>query len=134
MPHELDPLITQVIKCAYTVQDALCPGYQEVVYKKAMLIELTTQGIRAQAEAPLAIHYRGQLIGEYYADILVEDQLIVELKAINAILPLHFAQLANYLQASGVDIGLLLNFGQKPLQIKRILRGHIPPALAFHTS
>ena len=125
MPHVLDPLITHVIRCAYSVQDALYPGYQEVVYKKALLIELITQGISARAEAPLAIHYRGQLIGEYYADILVEEQLIVELKALATLLPQHSAQLANYLQASGLEIGLLLNFGQKPLQIKRVLKGHV---------
>ena len=132
MPHVLDPLITQVIRCAYSVQDALYPGYQEVVYKKALLIELITQGISARAEAPLAIHYRGQLIGEYYADILVEEQLIVELKALATLLPQHSAQLANYLQASGLEIGLLLNFGQKPLQIKRVLKGHVNHALSAH--
>ena len=130
MSHELDPLITQVVRCAYTVQTALYPGYQEVVYKKALLIELITQGINARAETPLSIHYRGQLIGDYYADILVEDQLIIELKALTTILPQHLAQLANYLQAAGLEIGLLLNFGQKPLQIKRVLRGHVKPALS----
>lgn len=107
-----------VIKVFYNVYNTLGYGFLERVYANAMLIELRRLGLSAKKEVPLRIYYRDELVGEYFADLIVKDLIIVELKAVHALAEEHEAQLLNYLKATRYEVGLLLNFGPKA-QIKR---------------
>jgi GxxExxY protein len=90
----------------------------EKVYQNALVIELRKRGLKVQPQAPIQVFYDGQKVGEYFADLLVEDCVIVELKAAEGLVDEHHAQLLNYLKATNIEVGLLLNFGPKP-EIKR---------------
>mgnify|MGYP005634109133 CR=1 FL=1 len=108
----------QIIKAFYTVYNTLGYGFLEKVYENAMAIELRKSGLKVAPQAGIAVYYDGQPVGEYNADLLVEDAVIVELKATRTLAPAHEAQLLNYLKATLYEVGLLLNFGPSP-QIKR---------------
>jgi GxxExxY protein len=108
-------LTETVIKGFYTVYHALGYGFLEKVYRGAMAIELRKLGLDVIQEARINVYYGGEVVGEYFADLLVADAVIVELKAVKGVLP---EQLLNYLKATPYEVGLLLNFGPKP-QIKR---------------
>ena len=111
--------LTESVICSfYNVYNRLGYGFLEKVYENALLIELNKIGLSTLAQAPISVHYDGQIVGEYFADILVQDQVIVEIKAANALTSAHEAQLLNYLKATGFEVGLLLNFGPEP-QVKR---------------
>jgi len=103
-------LCDKIIGCAIEVHRTLGSGYMEKLYEKALLIELKLSGLKAKAQMPVNVHYRGQLIGEYFADIVAENKVILELKACNSISPAHEAQLIQYLCASGFKVGYILNF------------------------
>ena len=118
-------LIKEIVQCAYNVRLQLPAGFLESVYQKALLIELETHGISAIAEAPIDVYYDDYIVGEYRADIIVEDQIIIELKAIQKLSPIHEAQLVNYLTATRMDYGLLINFGGEQIEIKRKYRTYI---------
>ncbi len=107
-------LTEQVICCFYSVYNVLGYGFLEKVYENALLIELERRGVRATAQVPITVHYAGEIVGDYVADIMVEDSLLVEIKAAKTLLPEHDAQLLNYLKATDKEVGLLLNFGPKP--------------------
>ena len=112
-----------VIGCAFDVSNELGPGFLEAVYEKAMLIALSDAGVTAQAQAPITVMFRGRSVGEFYADLLVDNRVIIELKAVPSHLaPIHEAQLINYLKATGIEVGLLLNFGNPKLQYRRLTR------------
>ena len=115
-------LIKKVVQCAYNVRTQLSAGFLESVYQKALLIELEKNGISAIAEAPIDVYYDDCIVGEYRADIIVEDEIIIELKAIQKLSPIHEAQLVNYLTATRIDYGLLINFGGEQIEIKRKYR------------
>ena len=108
----------KIIKAFYNVFNTLGYGFLEKVYEKAMLIELRKLGLQAQNQFPIKVYYESELIGEYFADIIVEQKVIIELKAHENLCPEHEAQLLNYLKATEIELGLLLNFGKEP-QIKR---------------
>jgi GxxExxY protein len=110
-----------VIGAAFEVHKQLGPGFLEKVYENALLFELTTRGINVTSQAEIPVSYKGRSVGNYIADLLVEARLIVEIKATSAIDPSHQAQLIHYLKATGLKVGLLLNFGSKSLQIKRLI-------------
>jgi GxxExxY protein len=116
MKHQ--ELTGQIIQCAYKVHNTLGFGFLEAVYQNALLIELGINGLKAVKETPIRVSYEGQNVGEYVADILVEDQIILELKSIKELHPAHEAQLINYLKATGLEVGLLINFGER-VEIKR---------------
>jgi GxxExxY protein len=118
-------LIKEIVQCAYNVRLQLPAGFLESVYQKALLIELEKHGISAIAEAPIDVYYDDYIVGEYRADIIVEDQIIIELKAIQKLSPIHEAQLVNYLTATRMDYGLLINFGGEQIEIKRKYRTYI---------
>lgn len=105
--------------CIFEVSKELGAGFLEKVYENALTIELDRQGIAYKVQHPLIIHYKGSVVGEYIADLLVEDKVIVELKAVNKILPVHEAQLLNYLKATQIKLGLLVNFTYPKATIKR---------------
>jgi len=111
-------LTGKIIECAYKVHNVLGFGFLEAVYQNALLIELIKAGLKAEKEKPIKILYEGQIVGDYVADIIVEDKVILELKAVKTIHPAHEAQLVNYLKATGIEIGLLINFGES-VEIKR---------------
>jgi GxxExxY protein len=100
-----------IIKAFFIVHKALGYGFQEKVYENAMVIELCRLGVKVVQQAPIAVYYAGQVVGEYYADLLVADAVIVELKAVKELAAEHEAQLLNYLKATRYEVGLLLNFG-----------------------
>ena len=115
-------LIKKIIQCAYNVRTQLPAGFLESVYQKALLIELDKYGISAIAEAPIDVYYDDCIVGEYRADIIVEGEIIIELKAIQKLSPIHEAQLVNYLTATKTEHGLLINFGGEQIEIKRKYR------------
>ncbi len=116
---KLNRLTERVIGCAYTVSNELGSGFLEKIYENAMLLELRACGLKAVAQHPITVNYRGDCVGTYLADILVEDVLIVEIKALSGLTDSHKAQTINYLKATGLRIGLLINFGRPRVEIKR---------------
>jgi GxxExxY protein len=106
------------IKAFYNVYNALGYGFLEKVYENAMLIEIRKFGLYGLTQVPIKVHYSGYLVGDYFADIIVNNVLIIELKAMENLCPEHEAQLVNYLKATQIEIGLLFNFGKTP-QFKR---------------
>ena len=121
MPKEYD-LSGQVIGAAMKVHSALGPGFLESVYQNALVCELHKTGLKADAQKPISVYYDGQIVGAFTADLSVNDSLIVELKAIQSLSKAHEVQLVNYLVATGVDEGLLLNFGAERLGFKKKFR------------
>ena len=111
-----------IIGCAFSVSNELGSGFLESVYEKAMLVALNGQSIAVQAQAPINVYFRQEVVGVFFADLLVEGRVIVELKAVKALSPEHQAQVINYLQATGIEVGLLLNFGRPRLEYKRLTR------------
>lgn len=107
-----------IIGMAMRVHSFFGPGFLEEVYKNALLVELEKSGLKYEKEAILDINYKGTTIGHYKADIIVERKIIVELKSVNAIIPIHETQLVHYLNTTNINDGLLLNFGSKSLQFK----------------
>lgn len=110
-----------IIKAFYNVYNKLGYGFLEKVYENGMMIELKRLGLNAEKQKQLIVFYDEFEIGEYYADIIVNDCIIVELKAAEAICPEHEAQLVNYLKATDIEVGLLLNFGKEPKFKRRVL-------------
>ena len=117
-------LSRRVIGCALEVSNTLGPGFFEKIYEKALCIEFEKNGIYFQTQKSVNVIYKGSLVGEYIADIIVEDKLLLELKAVSALCSEHEAQLMNYLKATGLSVGLLLNFGKPKLGIKRMVWNH----------
>lgn len=119
MEHE--ELTGQIIGCAITVHRELGPGFLESIYEKALAVEFARNGMRFHAQSSVPVHYRGEIIGEHRLDLLVEDQVVVELKAIKTLEDVHFAQVRSYLKACGLKHGLLFNFSTVPLTIRRVI-------------
>ena len=110
----------KIISCAFTVINTLGSGFLEKVYENALAIELSHMKLQVVQQKPIEIRYREILIGEYVADLLVEDKVLVELKAVQGLEDIHYAQCLNYLKATGFKVCLLLNFGKPELQVRRI--------------
>jgi GxxExxY protein len=119
-------LTEKIIAAAYAVHNELGSGFLEKVYENAMAVELRKRGIRFRAQAPLTVRYQGHVVGEYFADLLVEDAVICELKALEHVPREAEIQLVNYLAATGIDVGLLINFG-KSVTIRRKFRQYEHP-------
>ena len=111
----------RVIKAALMVSNSLGVGFLEKVYENAIVVELKREGIHAIAQALIKVLYEGHVVGEYFADILVDDKVIVEIKAVKQLAPEHEAQLLNYLKATNIEVGLLINFGTRPEVKRKIL-------------
>ncbi|MFW2374420.1 MAG: GxxExxY protein [Gammaproteobacteria bacterium] len=110
----------QVISCAFEVSNRLGAGFLESVYENALCIELEQQGIDFQQQVPISVEYKDQIVGIYVADLIVGNKILVELKALSEFSRTHDAQVMNYLKATGIHVGLLLNFGTPKLGIRRI--------------
>ena len=114
--------ITYAINGAvFEVNNILGPGFLEKVYENALLVEFRRRGLKAKNQVPITVSYKGEVVGEYVADLLVEDKVIVELKTVESLDRAHEAQLLNYLKSTGVHVGLLVNFKRKKADIKRMV-------------
>lgn len=122
MDHE--DLTGTIIGVCYDVANELGHGFLESVYQRALAMALVDKGLSVAQQVPLKVSFRGQVVGEFLADIVVENTVIVELKAVSQLAPEHSAQLINYLKASGYDVGLLVNFGRPSIECKRCWRPH----------
>lgn len=120
---EMEALTGKIIGCAFTVARTLGHGFLEAIYKNALAEELSANGLRIQIEAPYPVYYRDKPMGNYLADLVVEDMVIVETKAVDALIKAHQAQVLNYLKASRLPVGLLFNFSKPSLEMKRVLLG-----------
>ncbi len=119
--ERLDLVTEKIIGCAYTVVTILGSGFLEKVYENALVHELVKNGIRALQQHGIKVHYDGIEVGDYVADLLVEGEVLVELKAVKALDDIHRAQCMNYLKATGRTVCLLINFGSPKLEVKRIV-------------
>jgi GxxExxY protein len=122
-----DDLTQMIIGCAYKVHNKLGPGFLEKVYENALRIELEKIGFRVKQQEPINVMYDGQIVGVYYADLWVNERVVVELKAALALAKEHEVQLVNYLTATGISDGLLVNFGPS-VRVKRKFREYKPKA------
>jgi len=118
-----DSLTEQIISCAYTVGNKLGYGFLEKVYENSLAIELAATRLNVETQKPINVCYEGQVVGEYFVDMIVEDEIIVELKAVKAIGDIHLAQCLNYLKATGKKLGLLVNFGGDRVTVRRVVNG-----------
>jgi len=115
-----EEITEKIIGAAYRVYNELGFGFLEKVYQNAMLIELEKVNLKAVAEYPITVYYDDKVVGEYAADIIVEDKIILELKSLKLLTDAHRAQLVHYLCATRMEVGLLINFGEK-IEIKRVV-------------
>ena len=114
----------KILSCCFDVIHELGTGFFESVYQKSLFIALKENGVDAQEQVPLSVYFHKQCVGEFFADIIVENKVIVEIKAVKTLLPEHQAQLINYLNATGLNVGLLVNFGNAKLEYKRLHGRH----------
>jgi GxxExxY protein len=122
IPAEFNDLTEKIIGCAYRVGKTLGCGFLEKVYENALTHELRKSGLNAAQQHGIAVYYDGMMVGEFVADILVQDCILLELKAVKAFDDIHIAQCLNYLKATGLRICLLINFGAPRVEIKRLVR------------
>jgi GxxExxY protein len=108
----------RIIKCAFEVHKVLGAGFLEKVYWNALFEELSAEGFKVELQKSLTVRYKDKIVGEYYADLVVEDKVIVELKAVERLADIHEVQLRNYLKATGIEVGLLINFS-KSVEVRR---------------
>lgn len=120
LPHW--DLTSRIIGVCMDVINELGSGFLESVYQKALFIALTQAGLRVEQQIPKKVIFRGQNVGTFYADIVVETKVLVELKAVSSLRPEHQAQVINYLNATGFEVGLLINFGRSKLEYRRLRR------------
>ncbi len=114
-------ITSQIIGSAYRVSNELGIGFLEKVYENALVFELRLTNLNVAQQYPISVLYQGNIVGEYIADLLVDDEIIVELKAVKALDPSHFSQCVNYLKATGKQVGLLINFGTPKIEIRRVI-------------
>jgi GxxExxY protein len=115
-----EDITEKIIGCAMKVHSALGNGFQEVIYQRCLEIEMSKQSLHSVREVEMPIYYDGQEVGTRRADFLVEDKVMVELKALTALEDVHLAQALNYLEAYNLEVGLLINFGSRSLEFKRL--------------
>jgi len=119
--EDIDQLTYKINGAIFEVNRVLGGGFLEKVYENALVLELRNQGLKAEVQAPISVLYKGELVGEYLADILVEDKVILELKAVDQLQKVYEAQLLNYLKATRIKVGLLVNFKHPKADIKRFI-------------
>ena len=119
----MDRLSGVIIGCSFRVMNGLGVGFAEKVYENALAHELRKAGLAVLQQQAIAVHYDGIVAGEYVTDLLVDDTIVVELKAVRALDKAHMAQCINYLTATGLHLCLLLNFGRSRVEVQRIVRG-----------
>jgi GxxExxY protein len=118
---DINDITYKINGAIFEVNKILGPGFLEKVYENALLLELKNRGLEADKQVPIKVNYKNNLVGEYFADILVENQVIIELKTVVNLDNNHEAQLLNYLKATGIKVGILVNFKQTRAEIKRMV-------------
>jgi len=113
-------ITSAIINAFYTVYNTLGYGFLEKVYENALVLELEKRGLKVQTQFPIKVYYEGKIVGKYFADLLVADTVIVELKAVEQLIAAHETQLINYLKATEIEVGLLLNFGKEAKYKRRV--------------
>lgn len=114
-----EELTGKILSACFEVSNELGSGFLESIYQKSLVIALHQKGPKTVEQAPIHVMFRGERVGMFLADILVEEKIIVEIKAVSALTPEHKAQIINYLKATGIEIGLLINFGNPKLEYRR---------------
>ena len=117
----INELTYEINGAIFEVNRILGPGFLEKVYENALMIELNVRGVNAKNQVPINVHYKENMVGEYIADILVENKVIIEIKTVEKLAPIHKAQLLNYLNATGLNVGILVNFKSKKAEIDRVV-------------
>lgn len=120
---EPDAIAKRIIGCAFTVANTLGSGFLEKVYENALALELRRVGLAVAQQRAISVVYMGVTVGEYFADLLVEDAILIELKTVHALDRVHRAQCINYLRATGMRLCLLMNFGAPRLEVRRVVLG-----------
>jgi GxxExxY protein len=120
MPLLYEDITNTILSACFEVTNELGAGFLESVYEKALLIALHQRELKAVAQIPIIVTFRGQNVGQFFADLLVEDKVMVELKEVTALTPEHKAQVINYLKATDREVGLLVNFGNPKLEFRRL--------------
>ncbi len=115
-----DELTGAIINASFEVSNELGAGFLESVYEKALIVALEQRGLNVNAQVPLKVRFRNVIVGDFLADLIVEDKVLIELKAVSRLLPEHKAQVINYLNATGIETGLLLNFGNPRVEYYRL--------------
>jgi len=118
---DINDITYKINGAIFEVNQILGPGFLEKVYENALLIELKNRGLQADKQVPIKVTYKDNLVGEYFVDILVENQVMIELKTVEKLTNNHEAQLLNYLKATGIKVGILVNFKQRRAEIKRMV-------------
>lgn len=118
---EINKITESIIGAAYKVSNTLGSGFLEKVYENALLLELTRSGLSVKQQYPVPVYYGDDLVGDYYADLLVQDRVLVELKTVKALDEIHMAQCMNYLKATRYELCLLINFFKPHVEIRRII-------------
>ena len=113
-------LTGKILEACFEVSNELGSGFLESVYQCARVFALKRKGLSVHGQTPLSVHFRGEQVGQFFADILVENKVIVELKAVSALTGEHQAQVLNYLKGTGKEVGLLINFGRPKIEYKRL--------------
>ena len=131
MDMDIEQLVKEILDCAKEVRKELKQGFEEKVYKNAMFLEIKSRALDVKTEVPYDVQYKGTIVGSYRADMVVEDRVVVELKANNALCTANEVQLVNYLNASGIENGLLINFGGDRLECKRKFRTYRPKNMSI---
>ena len=116
---EYEKVTETIIGCAYRVYNKMGFGFLESVYEKCLLIELRKAGLDTETQKPITVYYEGEVVGEFVGDIMVNDAVIIELKSVRRIIKAHEVQLVNYLVGTGKPVGLIINFGERKVEIKR---------------
>ena len=124
-------LTSEIIKAAYYVHDYFGYGHLESIYEKAMAIKLRKEGFHVKMQAPLQVYFEGELIGNFKADLVVNDSVIIELKSVKSIHPRHEVQLVNYLKCINLEVGLIMNFGEELKFKRKIYSNHVKRANKF---
>ncbi len=116
---EYEEITETIIGCAYRVYNKMGFGFLESVYEKCLIIEMRKAGLDTELQKSITVYYEGEVVGEFVADIIVNNSVIIELKSVRRIISAHEVQLVNYLVATGKPVGLILNFGERKVEIKR---------------
>jgi GxxExxY protein len=114
-----EELTGKILEACFEVSNELGIGYLESVYEKALLVALRQKELKAEPQVPLKVKFRGEVVGNFFIDILVESKVLIELKVAGNLIKEHFAQVINYLKATGIEVGLLVNFGNAKLEYRR---------------
>lgn len=117
----LNEITEKIIGCSYKVSNNLGTGFLEKVYENALVLEIQKAGLKAEQQKPIQVLYEGKVVGDFFADLLVEDCVLVELKTVRSLDEIHIAQCLNYLRATNLKICLLINFGKPKVEVKRVI-------------